>query len=122
MPGAAENLQTDDDVITVDVSRGMAGVAFELYALSSDYIREVAPDVSLWPRVFIARETAADFKQLGEPLQAQVAQLLTGMSLRRLHGLRIKVEFVDVHSDEVLGVLDPAVDPATPAASGSGRR
>jgi hypothetical protein len=112
----AEALQ-NDDVITVDVSRGSEGVAFELYPLSGNYLRSVAPDVHLWPRVFIARETESDFNQLGESLQAQVVQLLTGMPLQRLHGFGLRVEFVDVRSDELLATFDPAADPATLSAS-----
>lgn len=119
----AEALQDEDDnVITVDVSRGLDGVTFALYPLSQDYLRSLGQSGHLWPRVFIGRETPADFEQLELPLQRHVIQLLTGLSLERLRELGLQVDFFDVRSCDFLVTYDPAADPATPSASDSDRR
>lgn len=96
-------------VIRIDVSRNRDGVTFALYPLSKDLLRDQVPGVRLWPRVFVSRETEADFKELEVPLQKHAVELLTGLSLRRLRNLGMHVEFVDVRLDdpEVIATLDP---------------
>lgn len=97
----------------------MMSAAFALYPGSKRYLLELDPDARMLPRVCLDRGRQTDFEQLELPLQQQVVQLLTGMSLERLGALGLYVEFMDVHSYEVLALLDPAADPATLPASGS---
>lgn len=114
--------ESEDNVITIDVSRASDGATFALYPLSSEYLRSLNPGVRLWPRVFIARESMSDFQQLDVSLQRQVIQLLTGMSPERLHELGLQVDFFDVKQDSFIATFVPHRDQATPAASAAGSR
>lgn len=97
------------EVIRVDVSRSREGVTFALYPLSKDLLRSRFERVRLWPRVFIARETEEDFRELEGSLQAQVIELLTGLPRERLRELDVRVEFVDVRPARplVIARFDP---------------
>jgi hypothetical protein len=60
------------------------GTTYQLHPVSKDRLAEAFPGVQQAPTVFVGYDTQADFETIHGPMWAQIAMLLTGVSLEKL--------------------------------------
>lgn len=100
--------KTEPDPLIIHRSADREGATYALDRRSRDRLRkELGDEAHFAPRVFIAHETEADYKQIRGAIMPQIALILTGLPERRLSELGAIV-FIDPVTEEKLDSWRPA--------------